>query len=106
MEVEVRRRTLLVTGREAAVVHRVVKVCHDRLHGLESYADLVQQDVPLPPVGTGSNGSSGAPSKHQTWSTTWSGVNGPNAATQGTVGKPALGRDPKSRARSRDYLKQ
>ncbi|KAK7693152.1 hypothetical protein QCA50_002718 [Cerrena zonata] len=64
------------------------------------------EDAPLPNVGTGSNGSSGAASKHQTWSTTWSGVNGPNAATAGTVGKPALGRDPKSRARSRDYLKQ
>ena len=30
----------------------------------------------------------------------------PNAATVGTMGKPPPGRDPKSRARSRDFLKQ
>ncbi|KAI0075489.1 WD40 repeat-like protein [Panus rudis PR-1116 ss-1] len=60
------------------------------------------EDSPLPQVGPMMNGSTG-PSK--AWSTTWSG-NGPTAATAGTLGKPPLGRDPKSRARSRDYLKQ
>lgn len=34
----------------------------------------------------------------------WTNTNGP-ASTTG-IGKPSLGRDPKSRARSRDYLKQ
>ncbi|CAL1703983.1 unnamed protein product [Somion occarium] len=61
------------------------------------------EDSPLPPVGPVANGSSGAASKQQTWSTTWSGATG---LMPGTLGKPALGRDPKSRARSRDYLKQ
>ncbi|KAI0637251.1 WD40 repeat-like protein [Trametes polyzona] len=71
------------------------------------------EDSPLPPdrMSTGSvpNGaaSGGPPSRTQTWvgQTAWSGVN-PNAATVGTMGRPAPGRDPKSRARSRDFLKQ
>ncbi|KAG5341049.1 hypothetical protein C0989_011908 [Termitomyces sp. Mn162] len=39
----------------------------------------------------------------------WAGTNwpsGPSAGTAPGLGKPPLGRDPKSRARSRDYLKQ
>ncbi|OSD02797.1 WD40 repeat-like protein [Trametes coccinea BRFM310] len=73
------------------------------------------EDSPLPPdrMSTGSvpNGaasaSGGPPSRTQTWvgQTAWSGVN-PNAATVGTMGRPLQGRDPKSRARSRDFLKQ
>ncbi|KAI0781213.1 WD40 repeat-like protein [Trametes elegans] len=71
------------------------------------------EDSPLPPdrmsTGSGLNGaaSGGPPSRTQTWvgQTGWSGVN-PNAATVGTTGRPLQGRDPKSRARSRDFLKQ
>ncbi|TBU50127.1 WD40 repeat-like protein [Dichomitus squalens] len=71
------------------------------------------EDSPLPPdrMSTGSvpNGaaSGGPPSRTQTWisGTAWTGVN-PNAGTVGTMGKPPPGRDPKSRARSRDFLKQ
>ncbi|KLO12014.1 WD40 repeat-like protein [Schizopora paradoxa] len=39
---------------------------------------------------------------------TWAGANWPasSSTTAATLGKPALGRDPKSRARSKDYLKQ
>ena len=45
--------------------------------------------------------------KAQTWGgSNWqSGPNG-NVAIPLPLAKPALGRDPKSRARSRDYLKQ
>ncbi|RDX42686.1 WD40 repeat-like protein [Lentinus brumalis] len=71
------------------------------------------EDSPLPPdrmsVGSVPNGaaSGGPPSRTQTWisGTAWSGVN-PNAATIGALGKPPPGRDPKSRTRSRDFLKQ
>lgn len=57
------------------------------------------------------NGS-GPARKNQTWSTSsaaWPIPNGPSTGTIGTIsalGKPPPGRDPKSRARSRDYLKQ
>ncbi|KAH8102891.1 WD40-repeat-containing domain protein [Cristinia sonorae] len=66
------------------------------------------EDSPLPPdsrlsIANGSAPPAG-PTRTQTWS--WSHANGPNAATVGTMGKPPPGRDPKSRARSRDYLKQ
>ncbi|OBZ75399.1 Striatin-3 [Grifola frondosa] len=72
------------------------------------------EDSPLPPdrMSTGSvpNGavSGGPPSRTQTWigSASWSVANGPTAATVGTMSKPPPGRDPKSRTRSRDYLKQ
>ncbi|KAM5539135.1 hypothetical protein V8D89_007358 [Ganoderma adspersum] len=71
------------------------------------------EDSPLPPdrmsIGSVPNGaaSGGPPSRTQTWisGTAWTGVN-PNTATVGTMGKPPPGRDPKSRARSRDFLKQ
>ncbi|PCH38704.1 WD40 repeat-like protein [Wolfiporia cocos MD-104 SS10] len=68
------------------------------------------EDSPLPPdrVPTGSvNGApmGQPPSRTQTWvaSGTWS---APNGNVMGTMAKPPPGRDPKSRARSRDYLKQ
>ncbi|KAH9951500.1 WD40 repeat-like protein [Amylocystis lapponica] len=80
------------------------------------------EDSPLPTdriptdrmstVSTGSvpNGisSNGPPSRPQTWvgGPAWSVANGPSAGLIGTLGKPPPGRDPKSRARSRDYLKQ
>ncbi|KIP10330.1 hypothetical protein PHLGIDRAFT_28558 [Phlebiopsis gigantea 11061_1 CR5-6] len=52
------------------------------------------------------NGAGGA-RKTQTWSTgsNWP-ANGPTTGPVGTLSKPPPGRDPKSRARSRDYLKQ
>ncbi|CCM03841.1 uncharacterized protein FIBRA_05990 [Fibroporia radiculosa] len=70
------------------------------------------EDSPLPPdrMSTGSiNGAlmGNSTSRTQTWvgSAAWSAPNG-TAGTAGTIGKPPAGRDPKSRARSRDYLKQ
>ncbi|KAJ3737404.1 WD40-repeat-containing domain protein [Lentinula guzmanii] len=63
-------------------------------------------DSPLPdsrlPNGAPSIGTSGRPGS-------WVGLNwpnGPSANTLAGIGKPPPGRDPKSRARSRDYLKQ
>ena len=48
------------------------------------------------------NGPSGRPNY---WgSTNWSNL--PAGGTIAGLGKPPIGRDPKSRARSRDYLKQ
>lgn len=67
------------------------------------------EDSPLPPE-RGQNGTSAPGSaKAGAWagpssSSGWTNTNGP-ASTTG-IGKPSLGRDPKSRARSRDYLKQ
>ncbi|KAF8803610.1 WD40 repeat-like protein [Phlegmacium glaucopus] len=63
------------------------------------------EDSPLPdgrlPNGGSINGPSGRPNY---WgSTNWSNLPG---GTIAGLGKPPLGRDPKSRARSRDYLKQ
>ncbi|KAF8964117.1 WD40-repeat-containing domain protein [Flammula alnicola] len=59
-------------------------------------------DSRLPNGGSSTNGPPGRPSS-------WGATNWANAAATGTVaafGKPPLGRDPKSRARSREYLKQ
>ncbi|KAF5391840.1 hypothetical protein D9757_001679 [Collybiopsis confluens] len=63
-------------------------------------------DSPLPdprlPNGAISIGPTGRPGS-------WAGLNwpsGPSANTLAGIGKPPPGRDPKSRARSRDYLKQ
>ena len=63
-------------------------------------------DSPLPdgrlPNGGSINGPSGKPNY---WgSTNWSNL--PASGTIAGLGKPPLGKDPKSRARSRDYLKQ
>ncbi|KAJ7285996.1 WD40-repeat-containing domain protein [Mycena rebaudengoi] len=63
------------------------------------------EDSPLPDGrvnGTASVGPSGRPNS-------WGGsnwVNGPSGGAVAGLGKPPPGRDPKSRARSRDYLKQ
>lgn len=72
----------------------------------EHYVELLLPDSPLPdsrlPNGAPTVGSLGRPGS-------WGGPNWPNGLTGGTVaalGKPPPGRDPKSRARSRDYLKQ
>ncbi|TDL27222.1 WD40 repeat-like protein [Rickenella mellea] len=74
------------------------------------------EDVPLPPENRISitslsalpNGTSvgGQSSRPHTWAgSNWQGA--PNGvAPMGALGKPPPGRDPKSRARSRDYLKQ
>lgn len=64
-------------------------------------------DSPLPPEGPNAV-PNGPARKTQTWSTGtgWHQLNGPSAGQLGTMGKPPPGRDPKSRARSRDYLKQ
>jgi striatin 1/3/4 len=72
-----------------------------------SFTDL-GQDSPLPPE-RGSNGATASGStRASAWagpsSLGWTNTNGP--ASSAAIGKPSLGRDPKSRARSRDYLKQ
>ncbi|EMD38667.1 hypothetical protein CERSUDRAFT_82942 [Gelatoporia subvermispora B] len=67
-------------------------------------------DSPLPPdrMSTASVSNGNPLSRTQTWigTGTWSLTNGPPGGTIGTLGKAPMGRDPKSRARSRDYLKQ
>ncbi|EPQ58098.1 WD40 repeat-like protein [Gloeophyllum trabeum ATCC 11539] len=69
------------------------------------------EDIPLPPenrsVGSAPNGAAGAgPSgRPLTWAGNFPLTNGPGSGTL-ALGKPPPGRDPKSRARSRDYLKQ
>ncbi|KAJ7074341.1 striatin-related protein [Mycena amicta] len=56
------------------------------------------EDSPLPDARVNGVASAGRP---MSW-----GANGPSSATVAGLGKPPPGRDPKSRARSRDYLKQ
>ncbi|KDQ60581.1 hypothetical protein JAAARDRAFT_31547 [Jaapia argillacea MUCL 33604] len=70
-------------------------------------------DSPLPPenprlsMGSLPNGlSAGPPGRPVTWAGNWPIPNGASTGTVGGIGKPPPGRDPKSRARSRDYLKQ
>ncbi|TFK54848.1 WD40 repeat-like protein [Heliocybe sulcata] len=69
------------------------------------------EDIQLPPenrsVGSMPNGAPGAgPSgRPLTWAGNFPLTNGPATGTV-ALGKPAPGRDPKSRARSRDFLKQ
>ncbi|KAJ3508200.1 hypothetical protein NLJ89_g5883 [Agrocybe chaxingu] len=64
------------------------------------------EDSPLPdarlPNGNSSNGPNTRP--HSWGASNW--ANLPAGGTIAGLGKPPLGRDPKSRARSRDYLKQ
>lgn len=67
------------------------------------------EDIPLPTenrlsIGSLPNGSTTGLAKQQTWSSGWSASTGPAGA--GAFGKAPPGRDPKSRARSKDYLKQ
>jgi striatin 1/3/4 len=69
----------------------------------------VAKDSPLPPErghnGTSATGSARASALAGPSSTSgWANTNGPSSTA--AIGKPSLGRDPKSRARSRDYLKQ
>ncbi|KAK7023877.1 Striatin-related protein [Favolaschia claudopus] len=70
-----------------------------------SHSSPRSEDSPLPDGrvnGVASVGPSGRPNS---WAgTTW--LNGPASAAAAALGKPPPGRDPKSRARSRDYLKQ
>lgn len=63
-------------------------------------------DSPLPDGRLPNGGSLNGPSGRQNYwgSTNWSNL--PAGGTIAGLGKPPLGRDPKSRARSRDYLKQ
>ncbi|KAH6918770.1 striatin-3 [Coprinopsis sp. MPI-PUGE-AT-0042] len=66
------------------------------------------EDSPLPearlPNGTHSNGPATRPNS---WGPgNWAGAPAAGTAAAGAYGKPPPGRDPKSRARSRDYLKQ
>ena len=63
-------------------------------------------DSPLPDGRLPNGGSMNGPSGRQNYwgSTNWSNL--PAGGTIAGLGKPPLGRDPKSRARSRDYLKQ
>ncbi|KAG2020558.1 peptidase C14 [Coprinopsis cinerea AmutBmut pab1-1] len=66
------------------------------------------EDSPLPesrlPNGTHANGPATRPNS---WGpANWASVTSGGAPAPATYGKPPAGRDPKSRARSRDYLKQ
>lgn len=66
------------------------------------------ESSPIPPE-RGSNGAAAVGStRTSTWAgpstSSWMSSNGPSSTA--AIGKPSLGRDPKSRARSRDYLKQ
>ncbi|KAH8108463.1 WD40 repeat-like protein [Phellopilus nigrolimitatus] len=66
------------------------------------------EDVPLPsenrmPLAGLPNGG---PASNQNKSATWGGSNWTGAPNSAPLGKPPPGRDPKSRARSREYLKQ
>ncbi|KAI0048232.1 striatin-3 [Auriscalpium vulgare] len=68
------------------------------------------EDSPLPPEGRIPNGAIGpGTTRNLNWSgpsnTGWTGTTGPSTSAN-APGKPPLGRDPKSRARSREYLKQ
>ncbi|CAK5264863.1 unnamed protein product [Mycena citricolor] len=61
------------------------------------------EDSPLPDARI--NGGASIAQRPNSWSSsTW--LNGPTGGTIAGLGKPPPGRDPKSRARSRDYLKQ
>ncbi|KAI5124053.1 hypothetical protein M0805_003882 [Coniferiporia weirii] len=69
------------------------------------------EDVPLPPENRMSMASltgmpNGGPTSNQNKSHTWGGSNWSGAPNAAVLGKPPPGRDPKSRARSREYLKQ
>lgn len=110
----VKKRTRTVTRKAVVAVLPGVKVCVSRKKNhLNTENSYINQDSPLPPetrlsVGSIQNGSSaaGTSSKPPAWSAPWSGLNGPPGTSAATLGKPPPGRDPKSRARSRDYLKQ
>ncbi|KAI0295494.1 WD40-repeat-containing domain protein [Russula brevipes] len=67
------------------------------------------EDSPLPPERAPNGSSVVGSARASVWagppsSSGWTNTNGPPSTAP--LGKPSLGRDPKSRARSRDYLKQ
>ncbi|KAL5529432.1 hypothetical protein ACEPAG_5417 [Sanghuangporus baumii] len=68
------------------------------------------EDVPLPSENRLSTGASSLPNgvitTNQNKSATWGGSNWSGPPNNTALGKAPPGRDPKSRARSRDYLKQ
>ena len=65
-------------------------------------------DSPLPDGRLPNGGSINGPSGRQNYwgSANWSNLPAGGSGTIAGLSKPPLGRDPKSRARSRDYLKQ
>jgi hypothetical protein len=108
-----KKTTHIVKRRIVVAAHQGVKVCFfcnhlknlSRLFPVMVISPLLL-DSPLPdgrlPNGGSINGPSGKPNY---WgSTNWSNL--PASGTIAGLGKPPLGKDPKSRARSRDYLKQ
>ena len=94
--------TLKVIRKEAVAVLRGVMACF--LAYLLWHGGLTPRvDSPLPPDTRIPNGS--AASRPISWGgANWTGAAG--AAGAAALGKPPPGRDPKSRARSREYLKQ
>ncbi|KZT74248.1 WD40 repeat-like protein [Daedalea quercina L-15889] len=64
------------------------------------------RNSPLPPDRMSTGSVNGAPTNASSRGQTWMGLPNGAAGPMGTMGKPPPGRDPKSRARSRDYLKQ
>ncbi|KAH9829146.1 WD40 repeat-like protein [Rhodofomes roseus] len=64
------------------------------------------EDSPLPPDRMSTGSVNGAVTNASSRGQTWMGMPNGAAGTIGHMGKPPPGRDPKSRARSRDYLKQ
>lgn len=71
---------------------------------------LPATDVPLPSEGRVPMGGPSLPNgigaSNQNKANTWGGSNWSGPPNAAALGKPPPGRDPKSRARSRDYLKQ
>ena len=99
------RVTQGVIRKGAVAALLVVRVRINDLH--ISLISILLADSPLPPEGRMPNGvtgpgSTGRPSSRG--GTNW--PSGPAGSAQSALTKPPPGRDPKSRARSRDYLKQ
>ena len=97
--------TLNYTKTIVDIAHPAVKVFHNPTYCQTTVYNLYA-DSPLPdsrlPNGNSLLGPSGRPGS-------WGSINWANGPTGGAVaglGKPPPGRDPKSRARSRDFLKQ
>ena len=87
------------------VVHLEVKVCIRRVLFITIIILSTTLDAPLPSENRISMIPNGGPST-QNKSATWVGSAWSSVPNSGALGKPPPGRDPKSRARSRDYLKQ
>jgi striatin 1/3/4 len=106
-----KKTTHIAKRKIVAAALQGVKVCFFCNHlttssCISSYGHLTLLDSPLPDGRLPNGGSINGPSGRQNYwgSTNWS--NPPAGGTIANLGKPPLGRDPKSRARSRDYLKQ